>query len=1319
MIDGSEGMIDLESDLREFWVDVFNNNFNPVPGGVFALFGGYQSGYGRQLSKLAASYELVILSVTDVEEKSSLYARNYNVVANEDLLHKLQLIFKEQFEKLGNIDGAPEDLIEQYCNRVNFNLLPSSDSHELLTFLGSLPENSSVFIHCADQFRFQDIEADSLCQLSTNRGSQVRMNLAGEQGGPHYEELIRQTLTIAEERKLVVILSIEDAQVFSDTFINEMEKFDGLAMTSIVDNADEELLGELRLIIQCNNKYSMDEAFARIDKIGGSDFNIALAKAAVCRAKNLSHQAWIIIAPYADQIVQSKDINTLFGLAHIAYSAGKDDCAIEIAKQAQELEPRTLEQLNSLYLLWRDLGKKTDCENTFTKLQQLYPNSKEVKLEQFQRAFSARDFKRLRELSVHFGDSYHIAYCDFLSGDKLEVKSFLKEADRMGELNQALFDLAEEAYRRGRYRAAWRFLNRLNNSDKVVSFKFRVLEKRATQHVTPSQSMVDEFARLLQYVAFHAEDGRVRSAYESFLESQFAIVFLVATLDNVAMHCFQYAFENSISHEVPWLNASAEEDGKVSRCFEAILKNCPPQSVVGLGNFPEEAKDDATPETLYCLLRMLQEHADLSEENFVNLLLHAVCLISSYLDDPTSDAYAFRAVIARLCLEGEFQRARDVAETALIILSSTHPSNANWRFAMGWSCWADAYLRMNNTTSAIGALCLCFVAMGESILSVKTVMGLFRICSRALRDIRFYHLGKKYVFCERQLMEKYQLDKHLEYQLFQIEHSIESLEAVNKASLVDIERLLNEGIVFLEDEENGNDEIDPMLSTLITLLSRLKSLAVDVDEKYEAKIHSFADKAKSGLKELLVHQIDSNISRNYLIEKSAVLTKARMVKDLSYQIFPLRVTAEHAIAQAFTNQDIDLFITAACVLSQPVLSLSVSNNSKVDAAISSNDVNGLIYEHAKGSDGLLGEVVEAAVQLKEVSQSQIMVLDEVIDLTSTSIIQHLMHNESVTLLAHDSTGSLYRLDLKKKCCPQIIRLSPENWGSEKYREWKKDYPYAYGRWQPVFDPFNAEDPSIEDVQATLSELGIGVFDSALVNTIITDSELFGFPFGLLSEADSFYGQEFKIAKAPSLSWLLSARTTLRAPKKTVNYAWMGCPGHRAIELDSLDCKIRKELDAAQIQLKTSTQIEEFSGSSLCIVASHGGLNAFGEFATVSVDNRVRMGPSEVASKFNGCDCVVLLVCNAGRSDEQGRTSETSGMASALLRAGVRCVLAPAWPLSVEIAAIWTASFVDYYVTKKKNAGDAVKAASEAIRKLHRNPCAWSNMQLYGDYYLTN
>ncbi len=48
--------------------------------------------------------------------------------------------------------------------------------------------------------------------------------------------------------------------------------------------------------------------------------------------------------------------------------------------------------------------------------------------------------------------------------------------------------------------------------------------------------------------------------------------------------------------------------------------------------------------------------------------------------------------------------------------------------------------------------------------------------------------------------------------------------------------------------------------------------------------------------------------------------------------------------------------------------------------------------------------------------------------------------------------------------------------------------------------------------------------------------------------------------------------------------------------------------------------------------------------------------------------MVLAVCSAGRSDRQIGNEETTGLVTELLREGVRCVVAPPWPLDIHVGA---------------------------------------------------
>jgi CHAT domain-containing protein len=141
-------------------------------------------------------------------------------------------------------------------------------------------------------------------------------------------------------------------------------------------------------------------------------------------------------------------------------------------------------------------------------------------------------------------------------------------------------------------------------------------------------------------------------------------------------------------------------------------------------------------------------------------------------------------------------------------------------------------------------------------------------------------------------------------------------------------------------------------------------------------------------------------------------------------------------------------------------------------------------------------------------------------------------------------------------------------------------------------------------------------------------------------------------------------------------------------------------------------VKDVHNTKMVVISSHGGVGFLDYFRTIT-DQTHSYSSQEFANRLDGCGCVVLFVCSAGRSDPQFNSSETLGLVSALLSQNVRCVVASAWPLEVHIPEKWLPVFLESLSTGS-NVADAVFKASKMVRSDLDHPGAWAALQVYGD-----
>jgi hypothetical protein len=137
---------------RQVWKDVFETNFRPYPGGVLAFFGGIQ-----RLTEFGASYDFVMRHVVDGATEKCPYGNFVHLWPGLLDYRDIPSELREAVNADAAQDGVPREQIDRYLASISFARVDTCDGQDLQTALGNTPSGSSVYVHCADLYRFADV----------------------------------------------------------------------------------------------------------------------------------------------------------------------------------------------------------------------------------------------------------------------------------------------------------------------------------------------------------------------------------------------------------------------------------------------------------------------------------------------------------------------------------------------------------------------------------------------------------------------------------------------------------------------------------------------------------------------------------------------------------------------------------------------------------------------------------------------------------------------------------------------------------------------------------------------------------------------------------------------------------------------------------------------------------------------------------------------------------------------------------------------------------------------------------------------------------
>jgi hypothetical protein len=202
-----------------------------------------------------------------------------------------------------------------------------------------------------------------------------------------------------------------------------------------------------------------------------------------------------------------------------------------------------------------------------------------------------------------------------------------------------------------------------------------------------------------------------------------------------------------------------------------------------------------------------------------------------------------------------------------------------------------------------------------------------------------------------------------------------------------------------------------------------------------------------------------------------------------------------------------------------------------------------------------------------------------------------------------------------------------------------------------------------------------------------------------------------------LSWLRAARRSLFTGDGRV-VAWIptAVPEGEWPTLATVAARLNDTFERHHVQFESgSTPPERLDGADLAIVAAHGGVADEGRFFRVVRDDaHLEMGSSAVSSAFAKVGTVVLVVCSGGRLDKHPEANAVVGLVKQLLDDGCRAVIAPPWPLAVNVPPHWLPTFLDAWHSGEPVIDACFQANAAVQAALGPDPAACLAMTVYGD-----
>jgi hypothetical protein len=746
----------------------------------------------------------------------------------------------------------------------------------------------------------------------------------------------------------------------------------------------------------------------------------------------------------------------------------------------------------------------------------------------------------------------------------------------------------------------------------------------------------------------------------------------------------------------------------VEEAFDFILKatqTLTTNLVIGSHEFPEPARLALKQAMLPTIRKLLEEPLDGTKDEqlfYLFQMLHCLAQGAKVFREPEIDISGVYYLIQRFANATWYQESRNLAETALLHLRTLQRSYISYRTCLSWFCIAESFLRSGQPLRAAFYFCLAFAVPPTEIpLNWDWCYLASRHGARIARDLRQLRGARAFCELQREVVAKTSVGRGI---LTQIEVLELSVQVIEDCSVPPRLHQHLQTIVALLDSAPENEHL-ALLTLAANAIRILESTGGAVEHGTRAsiasKLASYREGIAGPIRAMMERKIDINDLRQLLDSAGVAIYR----EDLAGQSFILAPACLNALQRSLDTRDSDLFLLAATMLSQPTIAAPVqqrqagrANDERWRELLAQGNVSSAELSNAYVASNFKapGEHSLAILKLLDAKRLQAV----------------LSPRELCVTIAVNEGGTVSNLQISGEHIgvPEIV--DAEHWCPSAYDAWKERFPVRYSDWLPP-DPLSGETLPEAEVRESLRQLSPGRLRDADLVTVVPAPKFFGFPFNLLGVTN---GEDLlsksSVCIAPSAAWLIDSRSNQHARSSVVK-SWLGSPATPHLDLAIFQEMVRPALRKHDVEeVRSGHPSGDLVNCGLAIVASHGGTGLLGYFNSVT-NGLVDFSPQEFSDEFKGVGCAVLFVCSSGVAHQQRHTSEALGLATALLRSGVQCVVACPYPLVFDLPPIWLEGFLPKALGGE-NMASAAKAGSDEIRARYTNPAAWGALHVYGN-----
>jgi hypothetical protein len=720
---------------------------------------------------------------------------------------------------------------------------------------------------------------------------------------------------------------------------------------------------------------------------------------------------------------------------------------------------------------------------------------------------------------------------------------------------------------------------------------------------------------VISYLAVHPDDAQARNILSSVLSVESAGLVGLPILASFTLDMATKGAELAPQQVMPPM--VPEEDLKAF--FEKSLTWMAQQTVVELGvtRLPPEFAGDNAAGLIRNLTALVRNGAmrreGIEDLDFLQKCVFLICLLTPYAPQGYPDLDALRLLAAKCWIEGQSQRARDLAEQILEVGSDTRE-----RQRIAWGCYADIYQRTQSPIDALIGIS-CAVICGTKIEPSDLFQEAYTLL-RIARDIHLYDIAQSILPACRNLYDMQNLGSAGRLRLDGIELGLQ-LAQVPRKNLKALDSLVKDTHEHCEQVMESEDELFTAASHFTQATGLYERAGGQLNETTRGMLDRIYKKLGPETASFLRAISTSTPSAEDVIHLHNRLEVARNSEDIA-------------------NDQISVVLAAHRLLLPRLGELAPH-----EAAIGIE----LLAEHAIE---LPGNVTPLLLEwpseyIKKLSSEGLAVLMLGLD----------EQGEVVALLAENGELEVKRPD--KKASSFLKRLDT----------WNVEYPYRYGL-------IEREDGNGE-FYATMKEFEIPMPLASRVlviaepfllqlpfNLIQVNGDLAGESKAIgIAPSLTWFEAARRLPSTNDgrrMAWISAGGST----------EVFGT-------LEMIFARLRPIFDTHGFTTDTSGRIPtDLRGAQMVVVTAHGQLTSEDRYIhRIADEQTLAESPVALARALAGVELVILFVCSGGRIDRHPLANTTVSLPKMLLDRGCRTVIASPWPLAAAVTGNWLEGFL--------------------------------------------